>query len=94
MIEIKVLTKNNCRYCGPTKLFLSEQETVLTNVNIEYTNIDTVLPEVRETIIDKYRMQQAPLIVFLRNGHEMARTSGPTAIEEFEDALEYARTAK
>jgi len=94
MIDIKVFSKNGCRYCGPVLLFLSEKETELTNATITYTNIDELLPEVRGTVIAKYKIQSAPTLIFERNGHEMARSSGITAIESFEDCLQYAREAK
>jgi len=94
MIDIKVFSKNGCRYCGPVLLFLSEKETELTNATITYTNIDELLPEVRSTVIAKYKIQSAPTIIFERNGHEMARSSGITSIESFEDCLQYAREAK
>jgi len=94
MIEILVFTQDGCRYCGPTKLFLSEQEAVLENVKFKYVHLSDMTEGARNTYKDKYRLMSAPTIIFFRNEHEMARTSGPTAIEEFEDALEYARTAK
>jgi len=94
MIEILVFTQNGCRYCGPTKLFLSEQEAVLENVEFKYVHLSDMTEGARNTYKDKYRLMSAPTIIFLRNEHEMSRTSGPTAIEEFADALEYARTAK
>lgn len=94
MINILVFTKNNCGNCMPAKLFLDDVTPTLENVEFKYKNLDEMMPEVRQSTIDKYRLQSMPAIIFYRNGHEMARTSGPFVIDEFADCLEHARNAK
>jgi len=94
MIEIKVFTQNNCPKCGPVKLFLNDITPTLEGVEFKYINLDEVLPEIKESYKAKYRLMAAPTLIFERNGHEMARTTGITAIDEFLDCLQYAREAK
>lgn len=94
MIEIKVFTQNNCPKCGPVKLFLNDITPTLEGVDFRYINLDEVMPEVKESYKAKHRLMSTPTLIFERNGHEMARSSGMPAIESFDDCLEYARTAK
>lgn len=94
MIEVLVFTQNGCRYCGPVKLFLSEKETELTNAKLTYINLSELSDDERETYKTKYKLMAAPTLVFERNGIEMARSTGIGSIDEFDDCLEYAITAK
>ena len=94
MINVTIFTKNNCRNCAPVKLYLNDIAPTLENVEFKYENLDEMMPEVRESIIAKYRLQAVPALIFTRNGHEMARTTGITAIDDFLDCLEHARNAK
>lgn len=94
MIDVIVFTQDGCRNCGPVKLFLSEKETEVENVSFQYINLSDMTEGARNTYKDKYRLMAAPTLIFERNGHEMARSSGITAIESFDDCLQYAREAK
>jgi len=94
MINIIVFTQNGCRNCEPVKLYLNDITPTLENVEFKYVNLDEVLPEVKESYKAKHRLMAAPTILFFRNDHEMARTSGIGSIDEFLDCLQYAREAK
>ncbi|PGN53888.1 hypothetical protein CN978_29735 [Priestia megaterium] len=94
MINITVFTQNGCRNCEPVKLYLNDITPTLTGVEFKYINLDEVLPEIKESYKAKHRLMAAPTLIFERNGHEMARTTGITAIDDFLDCLEHARNAK
>jgi len=94
MINITVFSQNGCRNCEPVKLYLNDITPTLEGVEFKYINLDEVLPEVKESYKAKHRLMAAPTLIFERNGHEMARSSGIGSIDSFLDCLQYAREAK
>lgn len=90
-ITIRKLSKPNCRPCQVLGYALAEEMTELEALGVTVINHDIT----QETeLIDQYKITSVPVMIFERNGMEMARINGICNITEVFDAVKQAREAK
>lgn len=90
-ITIHLLTQPGCRPCEVLKYVLREEADTL---KVEGATVIEHDVTVERDLIEKYGIQGTPVLVFERNGIEMARLSGMVNIREIYDAIEFSRVAR
>jgi thiol:disulfide interchange protein len=90
MITIKKFEKPGCRPCRVLDVYLSEHDFDSLGVKLEKVDVTTLTDEELEAL----KIRSVPTLIFYRNGHEMARSVGLSAIEEFEDCLRQAKEGR
>jgi thioredoxin 1 len=90
MIVIKKFEKPGCRPCAVLDVYLNEHDFDSLGVKLEKVNVDD-LPDGE---LERLNIRSVPTLIFYRNGHEMARSVGLSAIEEFEDCLRQAKEGR
>jgi thioredoxin 1 len=90
MITIKKFEKPGCRPCAVLDVYLNEYDFDSLGVKLEKVDVTTLTDEEREAL----KISSVPTLIFYRNGHEMARSVGLSAIEEFEDCLLQAKEGR
>ncbi|MCY9546814.1 thioredoxin family protein [Lysinibacillus xylanilyticus] len=90
-IEIRKLSKPNCRSCQVLGYALAEEMTELEALGATVVEHDiTQEPE----LVDKYKITSIPVLIFERNSIEMARINGICNITEVFDAVKQARESR
>jgi thioredoxin 1 len=88
-IVIKKFSKPSCNPCKILSVYLTE---------IDFTEHNATLVEIdiedQSEVIDQYKLNSVPVLVFERNGIEMARLTGLRPVEEIEEMIIYAKEAK
>jgi len=90
MITIKKFEKPGCRPCAVLDVYLSEHDFDSLGVKLEKVDVTTLTDEELAAL----KISSVPTLIFYRNGHEMARSVGLSAIEEFEDCLRQAKEGR
>jgi thiol:disulfide interchange protein len=90
MIVIKKFEKPGCYPCRVLDTYLSEHDFDSLGVKLEKVDVTTLTDEELEAL----KLTSVPTLIFYRNGHEMARSVGLSAIEEFEDCLRQAKEGR
>jgi thioredoxin 1 len=90
MITIKKFEKPGCRPCAVLDVYLNEHDFDSLGVTLEKVDVTTLTDEELEAL----KLTSVPTLIFYRNGHEMARSVGLSAIEEFEDCLRQAKEGR
>jgi thioredoxin 1 len=100
IITIKKFSRNGCRPCQALANFIGDIDlfnagATLENINISDEKIKIGGKEfTSEEVIEKYRLQSVPTLVFERNGVEVGRIVGLVGTEEIVEAIEFAKVAK
>jgi len=90
-IKIRKLSKPNCRPCQVLGYALAEEMTELEALGATVIEHDIT----QETeLVDKYKITSVPVLIFERNGIEMARINGICNITEVFDAVKQARESR
>lgn len=88
-IVIKKFGKADCRPCKILANYLTE---------INFEELDTELVEVdineNPEVVERYKLSSVPVLVFERNGMEIARLNGLIPPDEVKDVIEYAKYKK
>jgi thiol:disulfide interchange protein len=90
MIVIKKFEKPNCYPCRVLDTYLSHYDFDSLGVKLEKVDVTTLTDEELAAL----KISSVPTLIFYRNGHEMARSVGLSAIEEFEDCLRQAKEGR
>jgi thioredoxin 1 len=90
MIVIKKFEKPGCRPCAVLDVYLNEYDFDSLGVKLEKVDVTTLTDEELAAL----KISSVPTLIFYRNGHEMARSVGLSAIEEFEDCLRQAKEGR
>jgi thioredoxin 1 len=89
IITIKKFSKPSCRPCQVLANYIGDID--LFNAGATLVNVDiTEQPEV----IDQYGLTSVPVLVFERNGVEVARITGLVGTEEIIDSIEFAKVVR
>jgi thioredoxin 1 len=90
-IIIRKLSRPNCRPCAAIANYIAEIEPQLAELGATVSEHDVMAePE----LIDKYGITGVPVLVYERNGIEVARLNGLVSPQEIIDALEHAKEAR
>jgi thioredoxin 1 len=100
IITIKKFSRNGCRPCQALANFIGDIDLVnagatLENINISDEQIkigEEVLPS--EEVVEKYKLQSVPTLIFERSGVEVGRIVGLVGTEEIIDAIEFAKVVR
>lgn len=90
-IIIRKLSKPNCRPCAVLSYAMADIADQLTAANAVVSEHDI---EVEHGLIDKYGITGVPVLIFERNGIEVARLNGMVSATEVLDAVEYAKVIR
>jgi thiol:disulfide interchange protein len=90
MITIKKFEKPGCYPCRVLDTYLNEYDFDSLGVTLEKVDVTTLTDEELAAL----KISSVPTLVFYRNGHEMARSVGLSAMEEFEDCLRQAKEGR
>jgi thioredoxin-related protein len=100
IITIKKFSKNGCRPCQALANFIGDIDlfnagATLENYNISDEKIRIGEEELTsEQVVDKYKLQSVPTLIFERSGVEVHRLVGLRPVEEIIDAIEYAKVVR
>jgi thioredoxin 1 len=90
MITIKKFEKANCRPCAALDAYLNEKDLDKLGVTLEKVDVSTLTDDELAAL----KISSVPVLVFYRNGIEMARAVGLNAIDEFDDCLRQAKEGR
>lgn len=90
-IIIRKLSRKNCRPCTALTYALDAIADDLTKANAVVSEHDV---EVENGLIRKYGITSVPVLIYERNGTEMARHIGMVSAAEILDAVEHAKEAR
>lgn len=90
-IIIRKLSRPGCRPCTALTYALDAIADDLTKVNAHVSEHDV---EVENGLIRKYGITSVPVLIYERNGTEMARHIGMVSAAEILDAVEHAKVAR
>lgn len=90
-IIIRKLSRKNCRPCTALTYALDSIADDLTKANAVVSEHDV---EVENGLIRKYGITSVPVLIYERNGTEMARHIGMVSTAEILDAVEHAKEAR
>jgi thioredoxin 1 len=100
IITIKKFSKNGCRPCQALANFIGDIDLFNAGATLENINISDEKIKIGDTeftseeIVDKYKLQSVPTLMFERNGVEVGRLVGLVGTEEIIEAIEFAKVAK
>ncbi|SER88173.1 co-chaperone YbbN [Psychrobacillus sp. OK032] len=90
-ITIRKLSKPGCRPCAVLSYAMADIGDQLTQANAVVSEHDiTQEPE----LIAQYGITGVPVMIYERNGVEVARLSGMVSAEEILEAVEYAKEVR
>jgi thiol:disulfide interchange protein len=90
MITIKKFEKPGCYPCRVLDTYLNEHDFDSLGVKLEKVDVTTLTDDE----IKALNLTSVPTLIFYRNGHEMARSVGLSAMDEFEDCLRQAKEGR
>lgn len=90
-IIIRKLSRPNCRPCAILGNYLEDIAPQLAESGAVVTEHNVM---VERALLEKYEIQSVPVLIFERNGVEVARLSGLVAPQEILDTLEYAKVVR
>lgn len=90
-ITIRKLSKPNCRPCAVLSYAMADISAKLTQANAVVSEHDI---EVETELIERYGITGVPVLIFERNGAEIARLTGMVSTAEILDAVEYAKVSR
>jgi thioredoxin 1 len=90
-IIIRKLSKPNCRPCAAISHYLKEIEQELAEGGAVVSEHDVM---VERALLEKYEIQSVPVLIFERNGVEVARLNGLVAPQEILDTMQYAKEVR
>jgi thioredoxin 1 len=90
-IIIRKLSRPNCRPCAAIANYLEEIAPQLAEQGATVTEHDVMI---ERALLEKYEIQSVPVLVFERNGVEIARLNGLVGPDEILDTLQYAKEAR
>jgi thioredoxin 1 len=90
MITIKKFEKANCRPCAALDAYLNEKDLDKLGVTLEKVDVTTLTDDELAAL----KISSVPVLIFYRNGIEMARSVGLNAIDEFDDCLKQAKEGR
>jgi thioredoxin 1 len=86
MITIKKFSKPGCRPCTILANYLTEVDFDAHGATLENIDISQ-----QPGAIDRYKLTSVPVLVFERNGVEVARLNGLVNPQEIIDTIEHAK---
>jgi thioredoxin 1 len=90
MITIKKFEKANCRPCAALDAYLNDKDLNKLGVTLEKVDVTTLTDDELAAL----KISSVPVLIFYRNGIEMARSVGLNAIDEFDDCLKQAKEGR
>jgi thioredoxin 1 len=90
MITIKKFEKPGCRPCAALDAYLNEKDLDKLGVTLEKVDVTTLTDDELAAL----KISSVPVLIFYRNGIEMARSVGLNAIDEFDDCLRQAKEGR
>jgi thioredoxin 1 len=90
MITIKKFEKPGCRPCAVLDAYLNEKDIEKLGVTIEKVDVTTLTDDELAAL----KISSVPVLIFYRNGIEMARSVGLNAIDEFDDCLRQTKEGR
>jgi thioredoxin 1 len=100
IITIKKFSKNGCRPCQALANFIGDVDLFNAGATLENINISDEKIKIggkdltSEEVIENYKLQSVPTLLFERNGVEVGRIVGLVGTEEIIEAIEFAKVAK
>jgi thioredoxin 1 len=90
MITIKKFEKPGCRPCAALDAYLNDKDLDKLGVTLEKVDVTTLTDDELAAL----KISSVPVLIFYRNGIEMARSVGLNAIDEFDDCLRQAKEGR
>lgn len=88
---IRKLGRPNCQPCNAMSNYLKLLKPQITELGAAYSEHDVM---VERALLEKYEIQSVPVLIFERNGVEVARLNGLAAPEEIIDVLKHAKEVR
>lgn len=90
-IIIRKLSKPNCRPCAAISNYLTEIAPQNEQAGAVVSEHDVM---VEKALLEKYEITGVPVLVFERNGMEVARLNGLVSTQEMLETLQYAKEVR
>ena len=90
-IIIRKLSKPGCTPCAAISNYIGLISEELTKADATVTEHDIT---VQTALIDKYAISGVPVLVYERNGLEVARLNGLVSPQEILDAVQFAKEVR
>ncbi len=90
-IIIRKLSRPGCRPCAILSNYLNEIKSEIAEAGAVVSEHDVMT---ERALLEKYEITSVPVLIFERNGVEVARLNGLANPQEVIDAIEHAKEAR
>jgi thioredoxin 1 len=88
---IRKLSKQNCRPCAAISNYLTEIAPQIEELGATVSEHDVMT---ERALLEKYEITGVPVLIFERNGVEVARITGLAGPDEILDVLKHAKEVR